>query len=231
MPREIIDLPVAGTFQQGEYGIGLRIYPDVGALTDFSIGILERLFVVLYYGGGNLIGEGNVNWNPQLGVDFRFRIINEDALLPGIAVGINTQGYGGFIDEKDKPERYAVKSRGMYVVGSRNYAAPLGDFAVHVGANLSLEREDKDKDLNLFAGTNMAIKSIGEVLVEYDSAINDNGEMSVGHNKGYLNIGIRFFVSNNFLVAFYFKNLFENTKDSKSFGREIRIEYRNSFKQ
>ncbi len=226
LPREVIDLPVAGTMSHGDFGLGLRVYPNGGVLSDFSVGLFERFLAVIYYGGENLIGEGSVNWNPQIGVDVRLRIIDENLLLPGIAVGVSTQGYGGYFDQTD---RYSIKSRGLYIVGSRNYIGPLGNFGVHVGANISFERDDDDKDLNLFAAANIATKTVGEVLLEYDLGLNDNEDLSIGSNKGYFNIGYRFFVSPNFNLSFYFKNLFENTKNNKNFGREIRIEYRNSF--
>ena len=226
LPREVIDLPVAGTMSHGEFGLGLRVYPNGGVLSDFSIGLYDRFLAVVYYGGENLIGEGSVNWNPQIGVDVRLRIIDENLLLPGIAVGVSTQGYGGYIDQT---ERYSIKSRGLYIVGSRNYIGPLGNFGVHVGANISFERDEDDKDLNLFVAANIATKTVGEALLEYDLGLNDNEDLSIGSDKGYFNIGYRFFVSPNFNLSFYFKNLFENTKNNKNFGREIRIEYRNSF--
>lgn len=225
-PLEIIDLPVAGILSHGDYAIGLRIYPNGGVLGDFSVGVFNRFLAVLYYGGENVIGEGDVNWNPQLGLDVRLRIVEENFILPGIAVGINTQGYGGF---KDKTDRYAIKSRGIYVVSSRNYVTIFGDIGVHAGTNLSFERDDNDKDLNFFGGTNVSIKNRAEILLEYDLAINDNEDLSEGSNNGYFNAGIRFIISNNFHLTFQFKNLFENTKSRKDFGREIRIEYRNSF--
>lgn len=226
IPREIIDIPVAGTLQQAQFGLGLRVYPNGGVLTDLSIGIIDRIFAVLYYGGENLIGEGDVNWNPRLGIDIRFRIVDENLVLPGIAVGINTQGFGGYLDKTD---RYAIKSRGIYVVGSRNYTTIIGDLGIHIGANLTFERNDKDKDLNFFGGTNVGIKSFGELLLEYDLGINDNDELSIGSNKGYFNAGFRFFISDYFHLTFHLKNLFKNTQKGQDFGREIRIEYRNSF--
>jgi hypothetical protein len=223
---ELIDLPVAGILNHGDYGIGLRNYPNGGVLGEFSIGVFNRMLGILYYGGENLIGEGEVNWNPQVGFDIRLRIIDENLIFPGIAVGINTQGYGGFVDQTD---RYTIKSKGFYVVSSRNYSAPMMDIGIHAGANISLERDDNDKDLNFFGGTNVSIKNRGELLLEYDFAINDNEELSQGSNNGYLNAGIRFFISRNFHLTFQFKNLLKNTVSNADFGRAIRIEYRNSF--
>ena len=226
LPREVIDLPVASTLNHGDFGLGLRVYPNGGVLSDISVGLYNRFLAVVYYGGENIIGEGSVNWNPQVGIDFRLRIIDESLLLPGIAIGITTQGIGRFIEETD---RYSIKSRGLYIVGSRNYIGPFGDIGVHIGANISFERDDDDKDLNLFVAANITTKTVGEVLVEYDLASNDNERLSQGKNKGYLNSGYRFFISDNFNLSFYLKNLFKNSKSGNGFGRVIRIEYRNSF--
>jgi hypothetical protein len=223
---EIVNVPTAGTLGQWETAVGLRVYPNGGVLADAGIGILNRLFVRFYYGGENIIGEGSVNWNHRAGFDARFRIVDETVLFPGVAIGINTQGYGGFHADID---RYAIKSRGIYGVISRNYAAPFGDVGVHFGSNVSLERKDNDKDLNIFGGATVGIRNFGEWLLEYDAGLNDNEDLSLGLNKGYFNTGIQFFISADFILSFHFTNLLENTKNHKSIGREIRIEYRKQF--
>ena len=228
---EIIHTPTAGTLGQSELRLGLQVYPNGGVLLDTGVGILSRLYLKVYYGGENLIGEGNVNWNQHIGFDVRCRVFDETMLFPGIAVGINTQGYGGFYSQVNNTyiNRYEIKSRGIYGVASRNYVTPFGDAGVHLGANVSFERSDNDKDLDIFFGSNVGIKNIGEILIEYDAGLNDNENQSFGSNRGYLNTGIRFFISNNFILTFHFTNLFKNTKSHKSFGREIRIEYRKKF--
>ncbi len=225
---DMIDLPTAAALSQGEYGIGLRVYPHGGVLSDFSIGIIDRFYGRIYYGGENLIGTGDVNWNPQIGVDFRARILDETLMMPAIAIGVNTQGYGGFNEEID---RYRIKSRGIYMVASRNYSTPAGDIALHGGVNFSLEDGDQDKDLNFFVGFEKLIPNVCEILVEYDSAVNDNETGSFGDGKGYLNSGIRFLISNDFFLKIYFKDMLENTKNTHGFGREISLEYRHTFKK
>ncbi|MFC1556982.1 hypothetical protein ACFL6I_09915 [candidate division KSB1 bacterium] len=225
---DLIDLPTAATNARGEYGIGLRMYPQGGVLSDFSIGVIDRLVGRLYYGGENLIGTGKVNWNPQVGVDLKVRVIEETLGIPAIAIGVNIQGYGGFREAED---RYLIKSRGIYVVGSRNYATTIGDFSVHGGTNFSFEREDKDKDMNFFFGANISIRNVSELLLEFDSAVNDNETTSFGVGHGYLNAGIRFFISEKFNLTFHFKDMLENTDIINGFGREIRLEYRDTFRR
>ncbi|MFC1553994.1 hypothetical protein ACFL7D_05120 [candidate division KSB1 bacterium] len=227
MPSNLIDLPVAVTYAHKEYGIGLRNYPNGGVLTNFSFGLFDKTLVAIYYGGENVIGEGDINWNPHVGFDFRLRLIDENIMLPGIIVGFSNQGYGAFVENEN---RYSIKSKGVYAVSSRNYSGIIGDAGLHFGANLSLENEDSDNDINLFGGANFTFKRVAEILLEYDLAVNDNESNSLGDNNGYLNLGLRFFISDNFHLTFHFKNLTENTK-GKEFGREIMIEYRNIFRR
>jgi len=231
MALEIIDIPNAATLQQGQFGIGLRVYPNGGVLSDFTIGIFNRFFGRIYYGGEEVIGAGNVNWNPQIGVDFRLRILDETLLIPAIAIGVNSQGFGGYIENDNETEgRYQIKSRGIYAVVSRNYSTVFADIGIHGGVNYSFERDDEDKDLNFFVGANIPIKNVTEILVEYDSAINDNETDSFGTGDGYLNLGFRFFISKKFRLSFHFKDFLDNTKNTTGVSREIRLEYRDTFK-
>jgi len=225
---DMVDLPNASTFQKGFYGIGLRTYPNGGVLSGFTVGILDRMYARVYYGGENLIGNGSVNWNPQVGLELRIRVIEETLVTPAIAIGINTQGYGAYNEIWD---RYLIKSRGLYAVASRNYSTRLGDLSIHGGVNFSFEQDDEDKDMNFFVAVNKSVRSFSEIVLEYDSAVNDNEEISFGDGSGYLNAGLRFFISNNFSLAFYFKDLLENTKNTDGFGREICLEYRRAFRK
>ncbi|MCP4723829.1 MAG: YjbH domain-containing protein [bacterium] len=228
VPGDLIDLPVSSVLLHGEYAMGLRIYPNGGVLSSFAVGMLDRIQATVYYGGENLIGEGDVNWNPRIGVDARVRVLEESALTPAISVGLSTQGYGGYVDSTN---RYMRKSKGFYIVGSRNYFTLVGDLSVHGGINFSLEREDEDKDLSFFFGTSLALWTYGEAILEYDFAINDNEDFSIGKDSGYLNLGVRFYVSDHFKLSFHLTNLFENTKDDRGFGREIKIEFRDIFRK
>ena len=75
--REIIDIPTAGTLSKGSFDVGLRMYPQGGVLSNMSVGLMNRLMVSVFYGGENCIGEGEINWNPQIGFEMRVRIIEE----------------------------------------------------------------------------------------------------------------------------------------------------------
>ncbi len=224
-PTLLIDTPTAGTLDRGSYTVGLRLYPYGGVLGSISVGLSARATFGVSFGGENIIGEGNVHWNPAPGVHVRYRIIDENIVLPAVTVGFNSQGYGAYLKDL---KRYMVKSRGFFVVASKNYAF-LGDLSFHGGANYSLETHDGDSDLNFFAGV---IKSLNPDLwfvAEYDFAINDNEDNSLGSGKGYLNAALRWIFAKQLYVQFSLKNILENKKNIPYANREIKIVYQEHF--
>lgn len=147
-PTMLIDTPTAGTLDRGSYDVGLRLYANGGVLGDISVGLSSRLMFGISFGGENIIGEGDIHWNPNPGIHLRYRMIDETIALPAFTVGFNSQGYGAYLKSA---KRYTVKSRGFFLVASKNYAF-LGDLSFHGGVNYSLEKGDGDTDLNFFTG-------------------------------------------------------------------------------
>ncbi len=218
---KLIDAPMAGSLKQGTFAVGLRMYPQGGVLSEMSFGLMNRVMASVYYGGENLIGEREANWNPQIGFEMRIRIIEESFLMPAVSLGFINQGYGGY---RDNLKRYKYKSKGIYAVVSRNYKL-LGNMGFHIGANKSFEDKDEDKDINLFLGFDKAIPGGLEFLAEYDFAFDDNSDLSYGKKNGFLNSGIKWSVAGGFSVTFIFRNLADNSKLTTGVGREIRINY------
>ncbi|GAF93003.1 unnamed protein product [marine sediment metagenome] len=186
---------------------------------------MNRVMASVYYGGENFIGEGEVNWNPQIGFEMRIRIIEESFAFPAVSIGFNSQGYGGY---RKTLKRYTYKSKGFYTVVSRNYYL-LGNLGLHIGANKSLEKEDKDKDINIFFGFDKGFPGGLELLAEYDFAFNDNENLSFGKGNGYLNSALKWSVTGGFSVTFIFRNIARNKKFTSGVGREIKISYVRNF--
>lgn len=218
---ELIDMPSAGTLDRGSYISSLRLYPAGGVLTSLKIGLSNRFYLGVAFGGENIIGEGKVNWNPEPGLQFVYRIIDENYILPAVAIGYNSQGFGPYLKSE---KRYTVKSRGFYAVASKNYAF-LGDLSFHGGLNYSLERDDGDEDINIFAGLIKSLNRELSLLAEYDIAVNDNDLGTIGKGRGYLNLGIRWLFANRLSIQFQLKNVLENKKNVQSSNREIKIAY------
>jgi len=221
VPREMINIPTAGSLQKGMVGVNLRLQPQGSLLAGFSAGFVDPLLIILYYGGDNLIGTGKVTWNPQIGIDIRYRIVEETIELPGLAVGFTNQGYGAYLKGR---KRYLAKSKGFYLVSSKNYDF-LGNFGFHLGANFSLENEDNDTDINFFIGLDKNITSGLSILGEYDFGLNDNEDDTFTERKGYLNAGIRWNFLGKFYLEFHFKDILDNYKNQNGITREVKIEF------
>ena len=224
-PTLLIDTPTAGTLDRGSYTAGLRLYPNGGVLGTICVGLSARATLGVSFGGENIIGEGDIHWNPGPGVQLRYRIIDENIALPAITIGFNSQGFGPYLKEL---KRYTIKSRGFFVAASKNYAF-LGDLSFHGGANYSLETHDGDSDLNFFAGVMKSLNPSLWLVAEYDFAINDNADNSLGSGKGYLNAALRWVFAKQLYVQFSLKNILENKKNIPYANREIKLVYQEHF--
>ena len=92
--------------------------------------------------------------------------------------------------------------------------------------NYSLEGKDGDNFVNLKIGAEQTLGSNFSLIIEYDFAFNDNNSPGFGEDKGYLNIGLRWTVSNGFTLGFDLRDLRSNKSGTNnSFDRAMRIEY------
>jgi outer membrane receptor protein involved in Fe transport len=224
--RDLVDSPTAGLLAKWNYAVDLCLFPEGGVLAKVSFGLLSRLTVGLSYGGLKIIGEGEVDWNPRMAFQGKLRIVDESFVLPAVAFGFDSQGYGTYTDTL---ERYQIKSKGIYAVLSKSFWM-LGPLGFHAGANYSLEEKDGDSDLSFFAGLDKDLVAGFVLLADYDLATNDDdGDGSFGAGNGYLNAGLRWTFADKLSIEFDFKNLVDNREDAPHVSREIRIIYWNHF--
>ena len=221
-PRRLIESPTAGLLPRGSFGIDFRVYDGNGILGAVEIGLFERAMIGFSMGGQHITGNGDVEWNPSVEFSARARLVEEGKQMPALALGYNSQGYGAYDEEL---ERYTRKSKGIYAVISRNFGSSLGEAGIHAGVNRSFEDGDEDRDLTGFVGLDKQVGPDFALLVEYDFALNDNEDNSLGSGRGFLNAGIRWFVSRQFMVEFDAKNVFRNGRRNPNPDREIRIGY------
>ncbi|TFH02247.1 MAG: hypothetical protein E4H13_02670 [Calditrichales bacterium] len=224
-PLRLIDTPTAGTLMRGSFRAETDVYPSGGILAGISAGISNRFMFGLSYGGTNMIGVGEVDWNKQIGATVRYRLFEEDFVIPAILLGYDSQGYGAFLDSTN---RYINKSMGLFAAVSKNFQF-LGILGLHGGVNYSFEKDDKDKDLNVFAGIEKSINPELVFVAEYDFAFNDDAPSSVGRGKGYLNAGLKWAFAGKLEISFVLKDIFKNRRDINGISREIRIAYAEIF--
>ena len=223
--RRLVECPTAGLLPRGSFDLDMRMYSEGGILAGVEIGLTDRLLVGLSYGGTDIIGNKPVHWNPRVEVEAKYRLSDETKLYPAMAIGFSSQGFGRY-DENRK--RYATKSKGAYVVLSKNYSF-FGRLGIHGGINYSLEKEDGDDDISGFIGIDKGLGSELSVLAEYDFATNDNGEGSLGSGKGYFNAGVRWIFASRLSLEVDIKDLRKNGKRNAEPSRELRIVYMEYF--
>ncbi len=217
----IIDCPTAASLERGSFLGSLYMYNDGGLLGYLQVGLTNRLMFGISYGGANIIGSGQIDWNPQVAVNIRYRVIDESLGFPAIAVGYDGQGFGAYLKELN---RFQEKSKGLYVAASKSFNF-LGSLALHGGVNYSFERDDNDKDLNGYVGIEKSLNEELSIFAEYDLAMNDNTGKSIGQGKGYLNAALKWTFQKKLQIDFLWKNILSNNKFVDGSSREIRISY------
>lgn len=221
-PRYLIDIPTAGILKRGTVALDANFFQDGGLMFGLYAGALEKLTFGISYGGAGIVGKNPAVMQKLPGVMIKYRIVDESTAMPAIAFGFDSQGKETYIDSL---ERFTIKSRGIFVAGSKNYSI-LGFLSFHGGVNWSMEKADGDKDMDAFVGVEKSIGSDISFLAEYDFAFNDNNNRALGTGNGYLNAGIRWALAPGLTLGFDFKNIVKNSQNAVTFAnRTIKVEY------
>ena len=220
-PRYLVDLPTAGIISHGTVALDIELFQSGGVLAGVSVGAFNRLLLGVSYGGSDIIGTDQPTWNSRPGVNIKLRVIEESIFIPAIALGFSSQGKGAYIDGLN---RYAIKSPGFYAVGSKNYRA-YGFLSVHGGFNYSLERDDGDDEINVFAGVEKTLGPFLSLLGEYDLGLNDSNRDALGRGRGNLNLSFRASIGNGLMLGFVLKDVLQNQQDISLGNRVIQLEY------
>ncbi|MCM2273015.1 MAG: YjbH domain-containing protein [candidate division Zixibacteria bacterium] len=234
-PRDLIDMPTAGTLPRSYFDIGLRIFANGGAVGSTNIGLSNRLTIGISYGGEGVVSNADPNWNPDIEFTVKFRLIDEMQYFPGVVVGYASQGDGAWNSDL---ERYAFKSRGFYAVASRSFYFYKWTSGWHAGINYSMEKKkDEDKTLNGFFGFDATFNYNLALLAEYDLALNDDRSTYPdgtpayysGKGRGYLNTSIKWLFAQNLQIELILKDLLVNRREASTFTREVRMTYIDHF--
>jgi hypothetical protein len=225
-PTNLVTIPTAGTLVRGSFSLDMRVQKDGGFSTGLKVGITDRFQFGMSFGASNLIGDDSLKWYPHPEVNIKYRLIDETKSMPGIAIGLNSQGYGAY---NEILERYEVKAYGLYAAASKNWATPLGNMGIHVGVNQNfLEILDQDEDQSLFMGIDLEFNPELSLLVEYNAALNENdmkAEDIAINRGGYLNAAVRWTFVERLHIEMDFNNLLFNEDKVDYFNRELKIIY------
>ncbi|MFA8342245.1 MAG: hypothetical protein ACEPO8_04660 [Rhodothermaceae bacterium] len=220
--RSLIDMPSAGILEKGFVGVSMDVMPHGVLISKIEVGVFTNFCFGISYGAGNLIGSGDPEWYEWPGINARLRLMDETEGIPALTIGFDSQGKGVY---NDGLKRYEIKSPGAFIVASKNFNL-LGYLSVHGGVNYSFEKDDEDKDANIWLGIEKTLGSKVSLLAEYNFGINDNAVKSFSDGRGYLNMGIRWVVGDGFTVGMDLRNLVDNNKfTSKVADRALYVEY------
>ncbi|MGA3286311.1 MAG: hypothetical protein ABSD46_02670 [Bacteroidota bacterium] len=226
-PTMLVDKPTAGLLKRGSYLVSSNFFQRGGMLIGITVGIFEPFTFGISYGGTGIIGKDSINMNPIPGVNAKLRLVGEGIMMPALAIGFDSQGKEPYLSA-DSLKRYTIKSPGVYVVASKNYAI-LGNLSIHGGLNKSLETGDGDGDLDMFVGVEKSLNSDISIMVEYDFGMNDNHGNALGKGNGYLNFGFRWSWGKGLVVGFNLKNITKNQDNVNVGNRTIQIDYIGEF--
>jgi len=226
-PIMLVDKPTAGLLKRGSYSVSSNFFQRGGILFGISVGVFEPFTFGISYGGTGIIGKDSINMNPMPGVNAKLRLVGEGIIMPALAIGFDSQGKEPYLSA-DSLKRYTIKSPGVYVVASKNYAI-LGNLSIHGGFNKSLETGDGDGDLNMFAGAEKSLSSDISIMLEYDFGVNDNHGHALGKGNGYLNFGFRWAWGKGLVVGFDLKDISKNQDNVIVGNRTIQIDYSSEF--
>jgi len=222
-PTILVDCPTAGTLSRASFNVVMRVYPNGGILSKTAIGLSNRLNIGVSYGAEGVIAEERPNWNPRIEFDVKLNLVDEGLVFPAASVGFISQGYGSWHEQL---ERYTYKSKGFYVVGSKNYPFYNWQMGLHGGVNYSTEQEDNDDNIDFFFGIDTRLNKDVGLVMEYDLATNDDkGVSSFGKGRGYLNLSLQWLYSDNLVMEFLLKNLNNNRKGISDIWRGLRVTY------
>jgi len=225
-PTQLLNNPTAGTLPRGCFNVSMRLYGNGGMLWNTTIGLSNRFQIGVSYGAEKLVSDQNIEENPRIEFNTKLRLIDESYILPAIAVGFNSQGFGKFITEM---ERYTFKSKGFYIVASRSLVLGSAAFGGHIGMNYSLEHEvDNDKEPPIFMGIDTRFAYNIGFSIEYEIALNDDSN-PYSNGRGFLNMGIKWMYSENLEFEFILNDMLGSRKDNEfgsyTIGRELRFTY------
>jgi len=226
-PTMLIDKPTAGMLKRAHYAISSNYFQRGGVLVGVSVGLFDQFSFGISYGGTEIIGPNKIQMNPQPGINAKLRLFDETLMMPAFALGFDSQGKEPFL-EADSLNRYTIKSPGVYVAASKNYAF-MGNLSVHGGLNLSLEKDDGDNDVNAYLGVEKTLGPDISLLAEYDFAFNDNHLRALGEGRGYLNLGLRWSWGKGLIIGFDLKNVSKNQKNVSVGNRTLHIDYIGAF--
>jgi len=204
-PQRIVHCPTAGIADNGKLLFFVSAFPGDGLRCGATLGLWDRLQAGVSYGAMNIVGNGSVKVDGYPGFEMRFRIKHEGISTPAVALGVETIGFGKYLSDR---KRYEHKSRGAFIVTSKNWKVLWGSLGAHIGMNYSFE-ENFSRGFSTYIGIDKDFKDAVGFKLEYDLAIGD-WKKPYGNGYGYLSAAICAYFGESSYVTFDFFDILGN---------------------
>ncbi len=219
-PGRIVHCPTAGMPSHLQLAVDVLAFPEDGLRVGASVGLWEGLELGASYGALRLIGRGSVELDPKPEWLVKLRILSEGIKRPAIAIGVDTRGFGPYDEALD---RYEQKSRGAFVVASKNWWWLYGNLGVHAGVNYSFE-EDFARGFSAFVGIDKDVKDAVGLRIEYDLAPGDH-KPPRGKGRGFLAAALSIHCAENVWINLNFADILGNAPGKTSPARELFVSF------
>ncbi len=213
----IIDSPSAEPLGHGYMRWEVGVGAEGSVLSSVRVGLFERAQFGLAYGMLDVLGRGDVDANPRVGILAEVLAIDRFG-LPALAVGFDSQGSGRWSDEQ---ERYQRKSHGFYAVATQHLAARRMPLLTSISGGVNFSLEGKRESFDLFAGLTQNFGRIFSVLLDFDFGLDDR----LDADRGYLDLGFQWQFGKANHVRFILRDLLGNQNDDGQVGRELNFFY------
>ncbi len=243
-PIKLVEQPTAGSYNKGQFGLGINFFGGGGLAYSFGLGITNRFSFGVAHSLMNAIGSGGVRVQNIPGVLVKYRLMEESYYMPGLAIGFESQGSGNYYKSTDSLyyPRFDFKSKGFFGAVSKSYlflGQPLGfHFLVNYSTidnqaeseRIKPDGQHQNAFVNFSVGMDKSINEELSVLAEYDLALDDDNSRSL--IQGYLNAAVRWSIFPSFTVELALKDLIGNKEmpySPEGVVREVRIYYTDKF--
>jgi len=215
--------PTAGVLSRGEARIHNKVFLNNGLQLGATVGLFDNFQFGVTYGGEHLVGNQEPKWYDIPSFNARLRVINETLTFPAIAIGFDNLGHGAYYKGLN---RYDIKSKGAYVVASKNFSF-LGLIGFDFGMNYSFENTEEGR-FDFFAGVYKTVGQNLTLFTDFSAGLNDNQTRSgmFDGSRGFLNTGVQLRLNDQLSIKLLMHDLFENKYNTHGFDRSILIDYR-----
>ncbi len=211
IPAKLIDTPMNSFLDSAEFFYEALVYQNGGIVNYFDVGIMPYLNVGVSLDLYRFIGDEDAKTrDPKISA--RLEIFPGNLHFPAISVGYLGQGYG-----KLYKNEYQNSEKGFYVLAEREL------FLVDLIWDFGLNIKDFGGDSKLYGFINARYFLMQKILImcEYDS-------IRTTPNSS-LNLGFRFYISENFNIGIGVKGLNKLDDKDVKLERVLFVNYSSKF--